>query len=351
MKRFTLITIGVLIGLFVIGEMVLTAFDLPREDFDKFSNILSKSQGDINYHFIKIDPILLWSLVPSVTMYMEGVGKGIRRICRITINSSGIRDDKEVELEKAPDTVRIACYGDSITFGNAVELENTWVKYLERRLKEKYPLKKIEVLNLGVPGYTSLQGLNYYKYRGEKFHPDIITVCFGANDVSDSSLPDAELSYMSLKYRMQVNPLERFRTLRTFKEFTGMMLPEKKDKLAARVSKEEYEKNMQEFMEITRERREKIVIIPSPYEFQGVYTNNYARNVRHRMYSDLLREIARKNNVPFVELPVGLAGDKSGQGLFFDTVHPNEEGCKVIAQKLYEKIAESGLIVSAKERG
>lgn len=55
------------------------------------------------------------------------------------INSLGYRD-REFTIEKPSDTYRIAVVGDSVTFGVGVELEETFVKGIERRFAADLPV-------------------------------------------------------------------------------------------------------------------------------------------------------------------------------------------------------------------
>lgn len=63
------------------------------------------------------------------------------------INSLGFRDH-EVTVDKG-DVYRILAIGDSFTYGWGVNLEDTWCKQLESRLKAQG--LRVEVLNLGKP--------------------------------------------------------------------------------------------------------------------------------------------------------------------------------------------------------
>lgn len=111
------------------------------------------------------DQILFWKLNPS----------------RKNINSLGCRD-KEFTVKKDKGIFRIISIGDSVTFGPGVDSEDTYPKRLEKILNTKFPLRKFEVINAGVLGYSSYQGLNYLKRDIIKYQPDLITVHFGLND-------------------------------------------------------------------------------------------------------------------------------------------------------------------------
>jgi lysophospholipase L1-like esterase len=101
----------------------------------------------------------------------------------IRINSTGFRD-KERRCAKDKGLFRILCLGDSSTFGVRVLLSETYHSQLEEALNERSGSagRKFEVMNAGVDGYTSAQGLAFYKYKGTRYHPDMVTFYFGIND-------------------------------------------------------------------------------------------------------------------------------------------------------------------------
>lgn len=66
-------------------------------------------------------------------------------------------------------------------------------KQLEALLRTNFPGREIEVLNAGIHGYTSYQGLAQLKYRLVRYQPDLVIVQFGINDLSDAvGYPDKD---------------------------------------------------------------------------------------------------------------------------------------------------------------
>lgn len=77
-------------------------------------------------------------------------------------------------LKKDENTVRIMCIGDSTTYGLAVNYDHSWPNLLRKMLSHQYPLKKIEVLNAGVPGATSKQIKRIFQFHLAKYRSDIV---------------------------------------------------------------------------------------------------------------------------------------------------------------------------------
>jgi len=102
-------------------------------------------------------------------------------------NSRGLRD-REYNINKKP-YLRVLALGDSFTFGEGVEIEDTFVKVLERNLKKRYPGKQIEVINAGVPGYGNDQELQFLKDEGKNYKPDLVLLgLYIGNDFLDNEI-------------------------------------------------------------------------------------------------------------------------------------------------------------------
>ncbi len=100
----------------------------------------------------------------------------------VTTNSCGMRD-RERSYAKDADTYRIAMLGDSFTFGWGVEQDESFAAVLEQNLNRISRGKpKFEVLNFGVPGYSTFQEVAQFAETGASFDPDAIIVFFISND-------------------------------------------------------------------------------------------------------------------------------------------------------------------------
>jgi len=131
------------------------------------------------------DPDLGYVLRPGTRASVEGHP--------VSINSRGFRD-REFAPVKPPGMLRIVALGDSITFGNGLDVAETWPKRLEERLTAAGVTA--EVLNLGVGGYDTLQEVALLERVGMEFDPDVILLAFCVNDLGLASvnLPLVEVS-------------------------------------------------------------------------------------------------------------------------------------------------------------
>jgi hypothetical protein len=99
----------------------------------------------------------------------------------IRINSWGFRGE-EVAERPAPGVVRIAMVGDSETFGPSLPEEKTLPGCLASTLNTVRGPGRYEVLNLGVPGYNTLQELRVVETKLPRLHPDIVILYYVLND-------------------------------------------------------------------------------------------------------------------------------------------------------------------------
>jgi hypothetical protein len=104
----------------------------------------------------------------------------------ISTNSKGWWD-VEHHYQKEEGVFRILILGDSLMTPFGVHLEETYSRQLESILSEA-GWTEIEVINLSVIGYGTLQEYLAFMEEGVQYQPDIVILAFyGANDLPDNS--------------------------------------------------------------------------------------------------------------------------------------------------------------------
>lgn len=159
-----------------------------------FSNLLTGSYIELITTFLIEPPehpanfsrnsnntILSRELKPNFHQILDGSKVKLRAVF-VDINSDGLRD-REFSIEKPNNTYRIIFLGDSFTFGWLVELNESYVKFVERKLNEMEDTIIYEVLNFGVPGYNLAQKVESLNYKGIKYDPDLIILQYLHDDV------------------------------------------------------------------------------------------------------------------------------------------------------------------------
>jgi lysophospholipase L1-like esterase len=128
----------------------------------------------------------LFADAPDSKLETRGVphARGVYAGAPVELNRLGMRD-REFTEPKPPNTLRIVVLGDSMTFGQGAPQDRVWPRVLETELARLLPANAghVEVLNLAVPGYNTIQELATLRETGLALHPDVILLGFFYNDV------------------------------------------------------------------------------------------------------------------------------------------------------------------------
>ena len=128
----------------------------------------------ISYSFDAYDRTKGWTLRP---------GRWSLGPRTVTANSRGIRGGDEHAQEKPAGVRRIVVIGDSFTFGEGVDDQDTFPSQLQARLGTG-----VEVINLGVHGYGHDQMLIRLREEGLRYAPDLVVLGYYADDVARNVL-------------------------------------------------------------------------------------------------------------------------------------------------------------------
>ena len=94
------------------------------------------------------------------------------------INSIGARSRREFAPRPADGVLRVACYGDSFTFGAEAAIGQAWPNHLDRMEDD------LEVVNMGVRGYGTDQALMLFRRTAPALRPDVVVVGLLLENVS-----------------------------------------------------------------------------------------------------------------------------------------------------------------------
>ena len=73
-------------------------------------------------------------------------------------------------------------FGDSLTYGYGVENGVSFMDKLEIALPKAFPDVNWNIINSGINGHTTREGLSRIKGDVLDYNPDIVTILFGSND-------------------------------------------------------------------------------------------------------------------------------------------------------------------------
>ncbi len=330
---------------FVIGEAVLRISGVGSNP----KNLHFLLNPELSYpKFYLKDKNLFWKFRPNQIIkggfFMEG---------EYQINSRGLRD-YDFTKEKKPGTVRVICLGNSCTFGWRVKLEETYPKQLEQLLNSDLDYKKYEVINGGVTGYSSFQGKRFLREQVLKYKPDIITICYGWNDLlpaafgiedkNQKMVPQIFLDIQNLLGQTEVYRFIRGLILSRFQvKKTGSsseMLP--------RVSPEDFANNLLEIALIATQENVQVIFLTTPIASLEAFwgTGKVSKTHQwHQVYNNVILNLPSSNNLHILDIASLFENRKDVyDDVQNDFIHYNLIGHKLIAENLYNFLVENKLI-------
>lgn len=102
---------------------------------------------------------------------------------RVSIDSAGLRGP-EYERSVPTGTRRILAIGDSQTFGNGLDLADTWPSRLEKLLAGESPDRRWEVVNAGISATDTWQHAEWLREISQRIEFDVAILGFYVNDVT-----------------------------------------------------------------------------------------------------------------------------------------------------------------------
>jgi len=353
-RRFLYITVIYLVFLLLLGSVeVITRLALRHlSSLDLFVTTPQQKMQVANQEQSGIfegDPLLLWRLKPNLNHVVWDYTV-------LSTNAQGFRADYPINA-KEPGTLRIICLGDSVTFGYRVpvvwpnkptEYDHEWLPYpmlLEKELREANIGRRIEVITMAVPGYTSHQGLAWLRRDIDSLEPDLVIVSFGWNDVSFSNAPDREsirTDWRSVTVRWMIDHSQ------AFAHATNWVRSKNKPQQATvirpvpRVSGAEYLDNFLAIINLARSRRAGVIVLGAPYRDR---VSNPPEAELMISYRAALRATMRSKQIPFLEIPeLTEAAYPANEGFFGELIHPNHMGHRLIASELLKFMASNRML-------
>jgi len=345
-----LLSLTSIVLLFVAGEMVLAMY-LPKPI------IWIHPQESYIYH-----PKLLHQLRPNQNSFTHSF--------TVITNSYGLRND-EFSLKPKPQTFRILCLGDSLTFGNGVKVQDTYPQRLQLMLNSHPGGKSFEVINAGVPAYDTWQEAVYLREYGVNFSPQLVIIGFYANDIVprpktirqtlDESGFRSRDGVKRIISSETVHVLKRSRVLLFVKDLYEKVInrlnpsSEYRHKLSLLEGTNEpfIENGWKEVETSIGEMRslgEKhgfqllVVLFPMADEVIGGYPN--------ATYRARLREMAERYEIHFVDLlgPFKTSSDDFGPLFIEWDGHPNARGYEIAAREIGKFLLSNGVVLPARQR-
>lgn len=292
------------------------------------------------------DPELLWKFKPG------------RREGGFSLNSHGFRT-REFSAEKPDGLIRVISLGDSCTAQGRPPYSDRLHALLQEDAPTGHPW---EAFNLGVYGYSVMQGHRQFAMYHDVFEPDIVTLYFGWNSHWLADQPDHE----SMAIRMNPIAARTVQALRAKRFYGGLARlvrrPEASrpaaDNYSFRVSPEDYALTLKALIEDVETAGAIPIVITAPRRSLQNYlvSQGYARSIAeaenlHDQYAEATRSAARETGAELLDLARIFATPEHDSFFSKDGIHFTEEGLQQIAEAIDQKLhemAETGKLASLK---
>jgi hypothetical protein len=256
----------------------------------------------------------------------------------LRINRWGMRD-RDYEKEKPAGVYRIACLGASYLMAGGVEEKDTFENVAEQRLNATEieavhnpdgDPSRIELLNFGVDGYSSLERLAALEDRVLPFNPDAV-FCF-------PQTVEKQVAVHRLEVMLRDGVDLRYDALRALAARAGVdrrtgpkHARQRLDPLGAELLQWSYD----EFVRTCRAHGVRPVWIFMPRVMERESEQEIAE----------LEEMARAAGFEIMSLADTFTGQNvEALHLAPWDFHPNRAGHALLGERLYEQIAESGIL-------
>ncbi len=271
---------------------------------------------------------------------------------RVKINSLGLRGE-EIAAEKPKGVYRILTLGDSYTFGERVDDEQTFPFQLEKLLNNSPQIKSaVEVVNAGHACYSSREEYEYLLERGLRLNPDMVIMAWFCNDITELS---REYSWRDLlKEHYRYEPFKSY--IRSFAIFNAMRVIISYNFIKLRfgpyVPKEEinmFDKeetatekklwdicfdNILKIKNVCKANNIKFILLALPNPQQFTTTNGFNPQLKLRMFTET-------NGIDFIDLKGKfMAGGVDSYYLLPKDPHFSPAGNKLVAKEIYNFIRE-----------
>lgn len=319
----------------------------------------------------------------------------------LTVNNLGFRGE-EIAIRKQNGTYRIFVLGGSTVLNREVLFEKNAVRLLEKKLRLRFPGRKIEVINAGKDYYTSEHSLIQYMFKIADLNPDLIIMWHGANDIMASCALEGVIShgeynsdyshlfgavsnivfnYFRPQTIVQIKLVTFDFLVKSFQDnlYSDMiknLINKNREKATLDFAQGKntitvhdfpsivaYSRNLSYFINFAKNRGTplilgnqptlikennsleelKVIIFPRLTCTQnGKYYNLESLSYSLNLFNKETEKVAKDNNIMFVDLNKNVPKNLK---YFFDGFHYTEKGNEHVANILYDFIISKGLIV------
>jgi lysophospholipase L1-like esterase len=311
------------------------------------------------------------------------------------VNADSFRGDP---VSADSDTYRIFILGGSTSYSYTLSYEQTYPAKLEKKLKQEYPYKKIQVENAACDWYSTEHSIIRYLFYVRYYKPHLVIVMHAVNDLFRSFSPEwwcRPGDTFRRDYSHYLGPvvgLERtrvkyfpFTEFLLYKKIKNMLcapdpaqrayidgedpdFSEKVRKLTRPVPIREFqslpvfEENLKRLIRLIREDGVQVVVVTQPYIYNknlsdqekarlyfaplhcsqnGVYPDVESMEYGMGLFNRTIGKVAKELDVPLVDLEKSIPKNET---YFLDDIHPSDAATEIEAQLLLGEIKRLKLI-------
>lgn len=230
-------------------------------------------------------------------------------------NSLGLRGD-EIHDDAS---MRVLTIGDSCTWGWRVADDESYPARLQQLFDHRWGAGQYQVINAGVPGSTTFQGVQYLRERGLRLKPALVIAAYGFNDASEGGdeatlvarqapfIPLLELDDWLLQNSLA------YKRARWNAWYSQHLSPE------PRVAVDKYAGNLRHIVSLAREHDAAVMLV------------GFGAGPR---YGTMRATVAAELNVPLVRF----------KGPKMDLVHPTADAYRDLATEVIDRLTVDGIL-------
>ncbi len=320
-------------------------------------------------------PAIIWAAMAALVLFLlllaaEFSLRGYHALTfRQRLPSELRPETRSLTWEDIEHKYRIVCFGDSNTFGEDLTYARAYPAVLQDLLREKYPDLDAVVINAGIRGNTSVQGLARLERDVLWYEPHVVVSAFGLNDGNLGHWPQdpireremysertwgrveswLEYSHLYLTLRARGRRLlERLGWQATPPVMNAAQEPQ------PRVSRDGFADAQEQLVtQIQRHGGAAFVMTTTPVT--DAFNTDLEPAQRQRQlavydeYNRIIRAVAAQHGVYLVDMQAILGHDahtELGSLLAADGVHLTAAGQHLVARSMLQALEASGLIDS-----
>ena len=315
--------------------------------------------GNCFQNYYRKHPIWFWEFQPDLVL------PDPQRGFAYVINEQSLRASQAWQKRIPSEAFRVVCLGDSCTFGMPLSERVIYPERLRVLLAERLGERTCQVINAGVPGYSSYQGMRLLDGKFSGWDIDFVTVCFGPNDrdaafaYGDSEQPSERLLSMrralehcrvyqgmalAIAWGLQAHAIARKKPIVPLTEDEWRKGHDLAGRIRRRVQPWEMVANYERLADQGRRQGFRVLFMTCPYRRRPNHRRTRFNRVLDR-YNDAVREWSERTGAMLVDVDA-LFCKSGGDALFVhnDPIHPNAQGHSVIAEAIVAAMQRGGVL-------